>query len=212
MKHVLLATAAAVLVAVPAAAQQPAARDTAPHHLMSGQMADHGMAGMGSAGGGAMGCPMMGGMAHDRAMGAMGHDSGMGGMMEGMMGVMALAPEHLLAHKSALALTADQERRLGAIRDASRPAHDAAMATAMHHQQELGEVLRAAAPDTAAVTHHFNGAHAAMGQARLAMLQSAAQARAVLTDAQRRLSDSLATAMGCGGMGAAPASRPAHRH
>jgi Spy/CpxP family protein refolding chaperone len=205
MRHVLLATATAVLVAIPVAAQQPAARDTARHRMMGGHMAGQGMAGRGSARAGAMGCSMM--------AGGMTPDSAMGGMMEGMMREMALSPEHLLARTSALALTADQEQRLTVIRDAARAAHDAAMRTAMHHLQELADVMRAPAPDTTAVERHFDGAHAAMGQAHLAMLRSAALARAVLTDAQRRQSDSLATAMGCGAMGAAPAAgQPAHRH
>ncbi len=203
MRHVILAAAVAALAAVPVSAQQPAARDTARHPMMGGQMAGQGMAGMMGGQAGGMGCSMMGGMMHDSAMGGM-----MGGMMRGM----ALAPEHLLARKAALGLTADQERRLTAIRDAARPAHDAGMSAATHHQQEIDDVMRAAAPDTAAVTHHFNAAHAAMGQAHLAMLQSAALARAVLTDAQRRQADSVATAMGCGMMGGASAGAAAHSH
>lgn len=203
MRHVILAAAVAALAAVPAAAQQPAARDTARHPMMGGQMAGQGMAGMMGGQAGGMGCSMMGGMMHDSAMGG-----GMGAMMREM----ALAPEHLLARKAALGLTADQERRLTAIRDAARPAHDAGMSAAMHHQQEIDDVMRAAAPDTAAVTHHFTAAHAAMGQAHLAMLQSAALARAVLTDAQRRQADSVATAMGCGMMGGASAGAAAHSH
>ena len=203
MRLVQLATAAVVLVAAPAAAQQPMAHDTARHPAMAGHMAQ-GMGDMGAAHAGAMGCSMM--------QGGMMHDSAMGGMMEGMMRQMALAPEHLLARKAALALTADQERRLTALRDAARAPHDAAMSTAMHHQQEIDAVMRTAAPDTAALAHHFSGAQAAMGQAHLAMLQSAALARAVLTDAQRRQVDSAATAMDCGAMHAAPAGQPAHRH
>lgn len=203
MRHVILAAAVAALAAVPVSAQQPAARDTARHPMMGGQMAGQGMAGMMGGQAGGMGCSMMGGMMHDSAM---------GGMMGAMMREMALAPEHLLARKAALGLTADQERRLTAIRDAARPAHDAGMSAAMHHQQEIDDVMRAAAPDTAAVTHHFTAAHAAMGQAHLAMLQSAALARAVLTDAQRRQADSVATAMGCGMMGGASAGAAAHSH
>ena len=203
MRPMILAAAVAALAAVSVSAQQPAARDTARHPMMGGQMAGQGMAGMMGGQSGGMGCSMMGGMMHDSAM---------GGMMGGMMREMALAPEHLLARKAALGLTADQERRLTAIRDAARPAHDAGMSAAMHHQQEIDDVMRAAAPDTAAVTHHFNAAYAAMGQAHLAMLQSAALARAVLTDAQRRQADSVATAMGCGMMGGASAGAAAHSH
>ena len=204
MRHVLFAAAALALAAVPVAAQQPMAHDTARHRAMAGHMA---AGGMGGAHAGGMSCGMMqGGMGHDSAMG------GMGGMMEGMMREMAQAPEHLLARKAALGLTPDQQRSIAAIRDAARAPHDAAMATAMHHQQEIDDVMRTAAPDTAAITHHFAAAHAAMGQAHLVMLQAAAQARAVLTDAQRHQADSTASAMDCGAMGAAPAGQPAHRH
>jgi hypothetical protein len=47
----------------------------------------------------------------------------------------------------------------------------------------------------------------AMGQAHLGMLQAAAQARAILTDAQRRQADSMH-----GGMGQPQPAQPAHRH
>jgi Spy/CpxP family protein refolding chaperone len=219
MKRVIVAAVAAVLFAAPAAAQQrpaqqPAVRDTTPSQMPGHQMTGHrmpaqgmrrgaapmgrqqmpGMAGMSAMDGmrGAMaGCPMMHG---DSASGML------GGMMEGMMAGMAAAPEHLLAQKAALGLSADQERQVTALRDAARPAHDAALRDAQGHQRELTEVLRAAAPDTAAVRAHFQGAHAALGQAHLAMLTAAARARALLTDAQRRQLDSLHAGMGGGGM------------
>ena len=49
----------------------------------------------------------------------------------------------------------------------------------------MRKVLQADAPDTAALRQHFVAAHAAMGTAHLTMLRAAAQAKAVLTDAQR---------------------------
>jgi len=106
--------------------------------------------------------------------GEMTHDSAMGcGMMSGggMTAVMAPEPAHLLEMKVELHLTADQERRITAIRDAARPGHDAAMQSGELHAREL------------------------------------AQARAVLTDAQRRQVDGMHAAMG------QPQPRqPAHRH
>jgi Spy/CpxP family protein refolding chaperone len=208
MKHAGFVAIIAALVAVPAVAQQPAPRDTSRHgmmgHQMSGQqmpaagtgqsaapMGQHqmpGMSGMSGMQGGMAGCTMMGG------------DSA-GGMMAGMMAAMATAPEHLLAQKAVLRLSADQERQLTALRDAARPAHDAALRDAQGHARELAEVFGASRPDTAAVRAHFQGAATAMEQAHLAMLTAAARARAVLTDAQRRQIDSLHAGMGMGGGG-----------
>ncbi len=216
MKLGAFAALAAVAVAVPVAAQQPAARDTAHRMPMSHAMPaqapagamQHGMMGrMGGMERGQAGMQRCSGM-----MGGMGHDSAMNGMMEGMMQAMGSAAEHVLAQKTALRLTPDQDRRIVGIRDAAKTAHDAAMADAMRHQRELDEVMRAAAPDTAAMKAHFDGAFAAMGQAHLAMLRSAALTRAVLTDAQRRQVDSLESAMGCGMMPARASAQPAHRH
>jgi Spy/CpxP family protein refolding chaperone len=187
----------AALCAAPSAAQQPAPRDTARHGMTGHQMPAQGM-----------GQHQM--MQGDRMPGGMTHDSSMGcGMMSGggMMAAMASEPAHLLAMKADLRLTADQERRITAIRDAARPGHDAAMQSGEVHSRELAQAMQAAAPDTVAVRTHFEAAHAAMGRAHLAMLLAAAQARAVLTDAQRRQLDSLHAAMG-----QPRPQQPAHRH
>ena len=232
MKHAALAMVLAAGLAAPLAAQQPAPRDTtrpqmmghpmqaparragAPDstrgpqrmagHQMPAQGMRQGMGRMGGGEGGMMGCSMM--------QGGMMHDSAMGGMMDGMMREMAASAEHVLVRKAALQLTADQERRITTLRDAARSAHDAALRDAQGHQRELDQAMQASAPDTAAVKAHFNGAHAAMGQAHLAVLRSAALTRAALTDAQRRQLDSLETATGCGMMGSRHAQQPAHRH
>jgi Spy/CpxP family protein refolding chaperone len=128
------------------------------------------------------------------------------------MGVMAESAEHVLAAKATLRLSADQEQRITGIRDAARTDHDAAMRDARRHGEELDDVMKAPAPDTAAMKMHFNGAFTAMGQAHLSMLRSAALTRAALTDAQRRQVDSLRTAMGCGMMGGSGSQQPAHAH
>lgn len=205
MKSAVLAAALALVCVAPVAAQRPAPRDTSRHAPMGRAMPSQGMhqrmGGMQAGMAGTERCSMMqGGMMHDSAMGA---------AMEGMMAGMGDAAEHVLAAKATLRLTADQETRIAVFRDAARTAHDAALRDAQHHGQELADVMRAAAPDTTAVKAHFNGALAAMGQAHLAMLRSAALTRAVLTDAQRRQVDSLQTAMGCGmmGRGGAPQER-----
>lgn len=187
----------ALLCAAPSVAQQPAPRDTTRHGMMGHQMPAQGMGQHQAMQGGTM----PGGMAHDSAMGC--------GMMSGggMMAVMASEPAHLLAMKAELRLTADQERRITAIRDAARPGHDAATQSGELHARELAQAMQAAAPDTVALRTHFEGAHAAMGRAHLDMLLAAAQARAVLTDAQRRQVDGMHAAMG-----QPQPQQPAHRH
>lgn len=116
---------------------------------------------------------------------ARGHMGPMRGMMAPMMRGMAYAPDHLLMMKTQLALTDQQVARLTAIRDAVKAAHDAAAAEAKTHRDALEQVFRANVPDTAALRQHFLAAHTAMGNAHLAMLKAAAQAKGVLTDAQR---------------------------
>ena len=118
-------------------------------------------------------------------MGMMGDNPMMQEMGPAMMKVMLYAPQHLLARKDALALTPDQVTRLTALRDAAMKAREAAQAEAMMHLKELEQVEDAAQPDTVALKTHFQAAHGAVGKAHWAMLASAAQARAVLTDAQR---------------------------
>src|SRR6266511_2348180 len=84
-----------------------------------------------------------------------------------MMKMMLYTPQHLLARKDALGLTADQVGKLTALRDATKTVHEAGMADARAHMKEMEQAANA------------------LGQAHWAMLASAAQARAVLTDAQR---------------------------
>lgn len=101
-----------------------------------------------------------------------------------MMQMMLYTPQHLLARKDALALSADQVARLTALRSAIDTARDRAMAEAAAHMKEM-DLAVSPAPDTAALKVHFQAAHAAMGKAHWAVIAAAAQARGVLTDAQR---------------------------
>jgi len=124
--------------------------------------------------------PMMGagpGMMMDNPM--------MERMGPSMMRLMLNTPQHLLARKDALGLTPDQVGRPAALRDGAKTARDAALAEAETHVKELEQVANAAKADTAALKTHFQAAHNAMGKAHWTMLASSAQARAVLTDAQR---------------------------
>ena len=124
--------------------------------------------------------PMMG-AGHGMTM----DDPMMERMGPSLMRMMLYTPQHLLARKDALGLTPDQVGRLTALRDGAKAARDAAMAEAETHLKELEEVANAAKADTAALKTHFQAAHNAMGKAHWTMLASSAQARAVLTDAQR---------------------------
>lgn len=159
---------ALALIAAPLAAQQPAQPDTGKHPMMMEMMGQPGM---------------------------MDHMGQMMEMMAPMMRSMAFTPEHLLARKDALGLTAQQVTRLTALRDAAKTAHDAATAEARSHMEALRQAMQAAAPDTAQVKLHFQGAHAAMGKAHWAMLSAAAQARGVLTEGQRGRVEGWADAM-----------------
>ncbi len=135
-------------------------------------------------------------LAAQQAGGMMGGSQmGMGmmdSMMAPMMRSMATAPERLLLRKAALHLTSDQVTQLTALRDAARPVRDSAAQQAMMHLKEMSDVMQTAAPDTAAVRHHFQAALRYMGEAHMAMLDAAAAARAVLTDDQRKQVDAMA--------------------
>jgi hypothetical protein len=126
---------------------------------------------------------------------------GMDSMMAPMMRAMATSPQHLLRQKDALHLTGDQVTQLTALADASKSAHDAAAQQAQMHLGEMEQVMQSAAPDTAAVKHHFEAAHRLMGDAMWAMMAAAAQGRALLTDAQRTQVDAMAKQPMHGGMG-----------
>src|SRR6267143_6954223 len=132
-------------------------------------------------------------MGRDQQM--MSHMMQMEQMMAPMMRAMAFTPDHLLARKDSLNLTAQQITRVTARRDAAKPAHDAAAAEAKAHMDAVGQALNVAAPDTGSVKMHFQAAHTAMGKAMWAMLAAAAQARAVLTDEQRARVDRWASMM-----------------
>jgi len=170
MKRIQLIGIGLSLIALPLAAQDT----TRPRPPGPGPRAGMGM--HGPHGGGAMM-----GMMHD--------------MMGPMMRVMAYEPGHLLAWKDSLRLTNDQVTRLTAIHDAAKAAHDAAAGGAKTHMNAVSQAFQAAAPDTNALRAHFNEAHAAMGKAHGVMLSAAAQAKAVLTDAQRQQVNVWADAM-----------------
>ncbi|HEX4600934.1 MAG TPA: Spy/CpxP family protein refolding chaperone [Gemmatimonadales bacterium] len=152
---------AALALAAPLAAQQPATPDRIHHPMMGASMSD---------------------MTESSLMGP-------------VMRMMAFEPQHLLARKDALGLTADQVSHLTALREAAKSARDAAHTEAETHVKELAAVANAPQPDTAALKTHFQAALNAMGKAHWAMLTSAVQARTVLNDAQRTKTQAWADSM-----------------
>lgn len=98
--------------------------------------------------------------------------------------VMGDAPEQLLTRRQALGLSTDQVSRLKQLQEGSKTAHDAAIAEAQSHLKEMEQAAGAPKPDTSAFRVHFEAAHNALEKARWALLASATQARALLTDAQ----------------------------
>ena len=174
MKSVRLLLALAV--AAPLAAQQP---DSAKRPMPMGPRMEHRTMRM-------EGMEGMGGMA--------GMEEHMG-MMRSMMRGMVFAPDHLLARKDVLELTPQQVTRLTALRDASKTAHDAAETDMRTHMEAMSTVMKAANPDTTQLKQHFQAMQAAAGKAHWAMLSAVAQARGVLTEAQRNRVEGWADAM-----------------
>jgi hypothetical protein len=117
------------------------------------------------------------------------------GMMRPMMRGMVFAPGHLLERKDVLELTRQQVTRLTALRDASKSAHDAAQTDMQTHMEAMSTVMKAANPDTTQLKQHFQAMQAVMGKAHWAMLSAVAQARGVLTEAQRNRVEGWADAM-----------------
>jgi LTXXQ motif family protein len=172
MKSVRLLLALAV--AAPLAAQQP---DSAKRPMPMGPRMEHRTMRMEGMGG-------MGGM--EEHMGMMGPM-----MMRGML----FSPGHLLERKDVLELTPQQVTRLTALRDASKTAHDAAETDMQTHMEAMSTVMKAANPDTTQLKQHFQAMQAAAGKAHWAMLSAVAQARGVLTEAQRNRVEGWADAM-----------------
>jgi hypothetical protein len=116
-------------------------------------------------------------------------------MMAPMVGVIAYAPGHLLAQKDSLKLTPDQVTKLTNIENSAKAAHETGAADFKTHMGAVSQAFKTAAPDTTALRPHFDAAHAGMGKAHWAMVAAAAQARAVLTDAQRQTVDAWVNTM-----------------
>lgn len=110
---------------------------------------------------------------------------GMESCMMAMQEMKAFAPEQLLARRDSLALTPAQIARLTALAEATKSAHAAAHREHQTHMDAQAQAFRSAAPDTTVLQQHFRAAHDAMGKAHALMLGAAAQAKAILTEAQQ---------------------------
>ncbi len=163
MKALSLVAALTAAAACPLAAPQPAAHRPAPAPAHQNRMQGH------------MGMMM----------------AGMDSMMAPMMKVLAYSPARLLDEKTTLHLTTNQVSELTTLNDAAKATHEAAAQQAAMHLREMESVMQVATPDTAAARPHFDAAHRFMADAMWAMVRSAAQARALLTDAQRKQVDEM---------------------
>ena len=128
---------------------------------------------------------MMGGMMGNTRGGAMGT---MMADMDSMMGpvhsLLAFAPQALLAQRAVLRLDDEQSSRVAAIQARSEAAHDSAMAGMAQHRRAFGEAV-ARGENFGSIAPHLEAIHWSMGQAHLALLRAAVDARAVLTAGQR---------------------------
>lgn len=124
----------------------------------------------------------------------------MGGMQGGMMGGMQMggglpgplrsfgvyAPAKVLEMKEMLELTADQEAKLTALVESAKKAGEEAHAPAMAAMQSLRAEMAKPSPDKEAM-RQFLVAHAtAEGNMQWIQVDAAMQAKALLTEAQRK--------------------------
>jgi Spy/CpxP family protein refolding chaperone len=150
----------------------------------------------------------MGGM-HQGQGGMQGQ--GMGMMVPGpLRKYMAYSPAKLLEMKGMLELSSDQEAKLTALQDAARKESENAHAPAHAAMQSLQQEMTSAGPDLAKVEGYFKAHNMAMGNTQWIAVSTALQARAVLTDGQRKHVEEMAGDMGgMGGMGhGTPPNKP----
>ena len=139
----------------------------------------------------------MGGM-HQGQGGMQGQ--GMGMMVPGpLRKYMAYSPAKLLEMKGMLELSSDQEAKLTALQDAARKESENAHAPAHAAMQSLQQEMTSAGPDLAKVEGYFKAHNMAMGNTQWIAVSTALQARAVLTDGQRKHVEEMGGGMG--GMG-----------
>jgi Spy/CpxP family protein refolding chaperone len=112
--------------------------------------------------------------------------------------------------KGMLELSSDQEAKLTALQDAARKESENAHAPAHAAMQSLQQEMTSAGPDLAKVEGYFKAHNMAMGNTQWIAVSTALQARAVLTDGQRKHVEERAGDMGgMGGMGhGTPPNKP----
>jgi Spy/CpxP family protein refolding chaperone len=206
MRTVSLLAVLATAAALPLAAQQSdTTRAGASTGHMYGQMrSGHMMGGAGTMYGGMMAPGMMGGgmmMGPGSMAGWMMYGMGMDSTLAGsMMRNMAFMPQHLLAERESLKLTPAQVSRLEVIQQAMQSAHQAMWQQAMPHMRSMTAMMGSASPDTSTLKSDYDAASAAMSAAHWSVVNAAVQARAVLTEAQRRQVESTSASWASGWM------------
>jgi hypothetical protein len=125
-----------------------------------------------------MGQHQMGGMQGGMQMG--------GGLPGPLRSLVPYAPDHVLKMKEMLDLTADQEKQLTALSDWAKQAGDEAHAPAEASMKSLNAELAKPEPNKASL-QAFLVAHAtAMGNMQWVRADAAMQAKALLSEAQRK--------------------------
>lgn len=131
------------------------------------------------------------GQGQKQEMGQMGEMQGggmqMGGGLPGpLRGLVPFAPDNVLKMKAMLELTADQEKQLTALSAWAKKAGDEAHAPAEASMQSLRAELAKPEPNKESL-QSFLVAHAtAMGNMQWVRADAAMQAKALLTEAQRK--------------------------
>ncbi len=125
------------------------------------------------------GTGLQGGPAMHRQTGRMGARRGeMGGMG-------AYSPQMLIARKDLLGLSDEQVSQIGQLSADAQAAQEQAMEAVKQIQEQLQEAWAADQPDVAAVRRYAQAGMEARQTARLAMIEGAARAKALLTPEQQ---------------------------
>ncbi len=125
------------------------------------------------------GTGLQGGPATHQRMGRMGARRGeMGGMG-------AYSPQMLIARKDLLGLSDEQVSQIGQLSADAQAAQEQAMEAVKQSQEQLQEAWAADQPDVAAVRRYAQAGMEARQNARLATLEGAARAKALLTPEQQ---------------------------
>ena len=117
---------------------------------------------------------------------AMHRQTGRMGARRGEMGVMgAYSPQMLIARKDLLGLSDEQVSQIGQLSADAQAAQEQSMEAVKQIQEQLQEAWAADQPDAAAVRSYAQAGMEVRQNARLAMIEGAARAKALLTPEQQ---------------------------